>query len=111
MSDSLRLSSPLPQVQSSELISILAHELGHWAHSHTLQMFFVSQVHLFLAFFLFSSSLDNADLFHSFGFATRPTIIALFLFFQAIWSPVDKALSFGFTLWTRKNEFQVGSGG
>jgi len=95
------------QVQHSELLSILAHELGHWAHSHTFQMFFVSQVHLFLAFFLFSSSLENADLFSSFGFAKRPTIISLFLFFQAIWSPVDKALSFAFTLWTRKNEFQV----
>jgi len=72
-------------------------------------MFLVSQVHLFLAFFLFASSVDNAALFASFGFSSRPTIIALLLFFQAIWSPVDNALSFVFTLWTRRNEFQVAS--
>lgn len=34
----------LKQVKDSELCSILAHELGHWARSHTLQMFVASNV-------------------------------------------------------------------
>lgn len=31
-------------MKESELCSILAHELGHWARSHTLQMFVASNV-------------------------------------------------------------------
>ncbi len=97
----------IQQVAPSELLSILGHEIGHWAHGHTLQMFAVSQLHLFAAFYLFSASLHNEALYASFGFSARPTIIGLFLFFQAVWAPIDKALSFVFTLWTRKNEFQA----
>lgn len=97
----------ISQVETNELLSILAHELGHWAKSHTLQMFLASQIHLFLAFYVFSSSLDNGDLYASFGFSARPTLIGLFLFFQAIWSPIDKTLSLAITLWTRKNEFEA----
>lgn len=32
------------QVNESELVAILGHELGHWKRAHTIQMFLVSQV-------------------------------------------------------------------
>lgn len=48
------------------------------------------QVHIFLAFYVFASSLNNKDLYASFGFSSRPTLMGLFLFFQAIWGPIDK---------------------
>lgn len=47
-------------------------------------------MHIFLAFYVFSSAINNGDLYASFGFSSRPTLMGLFLFFQAIWSPIDK---------------------
>lgn len=56
------------------------------AHSsHTTE-----QLHIFLAFYVFSTSIDNGDLYASFGFSSRPTLMGLFLFFQSIWAPIDK---------------------
>lgn len=64
-------------------------------------------MHIFLAFYVFSSALTNEALYASFGFASKPTLIGLFLFFQAIWSPIDKVLSVLITVWTRHNEFEA----
>ena len=48
-------------------------------------------------------------MYAAFGFddADRPTptIIALLLFFQTLWAPVDKILSFFMTIFSRMNEF------
>lgn len=43
-----------------------------------------------MAFYVLSTSIDKGDLYASFGFSSRPTLMGLFLFFQAIWSPIDK---------------------
>jgi STE24 endopeptidase len=49
------------------------------------------------------------ELYAAFGFddtdRSTPTIIALLLFFQTIWAPVDKVLSFLLTVFSRHNEF------
>jgi STE24 endopeptidase len=48
-------------------------------------------------------------LYAAFGFndpaRATPTIIALLLFFQTLWAPVDKLLSFVLTVVSRINEF------
>lgn len=64
-------------------------------------------MHIFLAFYVFSKSLSNGDLYASFGFSSRPTLMGLFLFFQAIWSPIDKVLSVLTTMYIRHNEFEA----
>lgn len=51
--------------------------------------------------------MNNTSLYASFGFASKPTLIGLFLFFQSIWSPIDKVLSVLITVWTRHNEFEA----
>lgn len=64
-------------------------------------------MHIFLALYVFSKSIDNGDLYASFGFSSRPTLMGLFLFFQAIWSPIDKVgEEFG-----PVNERKLGRGG
>jgi STE24 endopeptidase len=51
----------------------------------------------------------SEDLYAAFGFndpsRPTPTIITLLLFFQTIWAPVDKVLSFVLTVVSRMNEF------
>eukprot|EP00545_Synedropsis_sp_CCMP1620_P002784 CAMPEP_0119014276 /NCGR_PEP_ID=MMETSP1176-20130426/9449_1 /TAXON_ID=265551 /ORGANISM="Synedropsis recta cf, Strain CCMP1620" /LENGTH=489 /DNA_ID=CAMNT_0006967431 /DNA_START=198 /DNA_END=1667 /DNA_ORIENTATION=- len=99
----------LTQVDSDEILAILGHELGHWKLGHTLSNFVITQVYFGAAFYIFSLCYTSTDLYAAFGFddpdRPTPTIIALLLFFQTIWAPVDKALSFCLTVFSRHNEF------
>lgn len=99
----------LEQVKDQEILGILGHELGHWKLGHTLTNFAVTQLYFGAAFYCFSLCTDNSkELFAAFGFSTHkpvPTIIALLLFFQTLWAPLDKVISFLMTLHSRHAEF------
>lgn len=97
------------QMQEEEIVAVLGHELGHWKMWHTAQGFIIQQLYMFSAFFVFGRCMNDPDLYASFGFetSTLPVFIGLLLFFQTLWAPVDKVLSFLVTLNTRRNEFQA----
>jgi len=99
----------LTQVHSNEILAILGHELGHWKLGHTVSNFVITQLYFGAAFYFFSLCYTSEELFSAFGFndASRstPSIIALLLFFQTLWAPVDKVLSFLLTMFSRYNEF------
>lgn len=71
--------------------------------------FVVTQMYTGAAFYVFSLTYTNTDLQAAFGFndpaRATPTIVTLLLFFQTIWAPVDKILSFMLTVFSRMNEF------
>lgn len=99
----------IEQVSNNEILAILGHELGHWKLGHTLTNFSVTQVYFGVAFYFFSQCYASKDLYAAFGFDSNtsevPTIIALLLFFQTLWAPVDKVLSFVLTVFSRHCEF------
>ena len=99
----------LEQVHTNEILAILGHELGHWKLGHTLLNFAFTQLYFGAAFYVFSLCFNSDDLYSAFGFDDPkrpvPTIIALMLFFQTLWSPVDKILSFMLTVFSRHCEF------
>jgi STE24 endopeptidase len=97
------------QVSTDEILAILGHELGHWKLGHTLSNFVVTQLYTGASFYAFSLCFERVELYQAFGFdgvdRPIPIIIALTLFFQTIWAPVDKVLSYLLTLFSRHNEF------
>jgi STE24 endopeptidase len=99
----------LTQVREDEILAILGHELGHWKLGHTLSNFATTQLYIGAAFYFFALTYGSNDLYAAFGFndPNRPTatLIALMLFFQTLWAPVDKVLSFILTIVSRHNEF------
>ena len=99
----------ISQVKTDEILAILGHELGHWKLWHTVSNLVTTQVYMGAAFYFFSLSYGEKNLYSAFGFddPERPTatIIALMLFFQTLWAPVDKILSFVLTIVSRHNEF------
>jgi STE24 endopeptidase len=99
----------IEQVHGDEILAILGHELGHWKLGHTLTNFCVTQVYFGAAFYFFSLCYGSWDLYAAFGFDDPsrpvPTVIALMLFFQTLWAPVDKVLSFILTYFSRHCEF------
>jgi STE24 endopeptidase len=97
----------MKQASTEEIVGILGHELGHWKMWHTIQGFVVTQLYTLAAFMAFGACMYNGDLYASFGFKAQPTLVGLLLFFQTIWAPVDKVLSFLLTVNSRRNEFQA----
>jgi len=99
----------IQQVDEDEILAILGHELGHWKLGHTLSNFAITQIYFGAAFYFFSQCYGSDDLYSAFGFDDPsrgvPDIIRLMLFFQTLWAPVDKILSFILTVFSRHNEF------
>lgn len=99
----------LKQVQQLEILGILGHELGHWKLGHTLTNFFTTQLYFGAAFYSFAIVYQSRAIPAAFGFdqpdASVPTLIALLLFFQTVWAPVDKVLNCILTVVSRQNEF------
>ncbi|KAL3809801.1 hypothetical protein ACHAXA_003038 [Cyclostephanos tholiformis] len=101
----------LKQVHDDEILAILGHELGHWKMGHTVTNFVISQLYTGAAFYAFSLCYNSHELYRAFGFdddtRTVPTIIALLLFFGTVWEPIDKVISYGMTVHSRKCEFEA----
>ncbi|KAG0068391.1 hypothetical protein BGZ89_004794 [Linnemannia elongata] len=97
----------LEHSNNDEVCATLAHELGHWACNHTIQMLVFAQVQLFAVFYLFSQFVNNKAMYTAFGFMdSTPTLIG-FLLFQFLYSPVESVLQFFVNMNSRRNEFQA----
>lgn len=93
-----------------ELLAILAHEIGHWQLWHTATNFSLSQLYTLALLSSFASLQHSAGIFRAFGFSTAsgaeaPVFVALLLFMQTFWAPIDKIFSLFMTLGSRQNEF------
>ncbi|CCX14243.1 Similar to CAAX prenyl protease 1; acc. no. P47154 [Pyronema omphalodes CBS 100304] len=91
----------------SEVVAVLAHELGHWKEGHTTKQFGVSQAYCFWLFTMFSVFINNKSLYASFGFHdSMPTLIG-FLLFNDILTPVDTVLKLLMNVMSRKFEYEA----
>lgn len=95
------------QCSEEQVVSVLAHELGHWKLRHTPILFVVGQTVMFIEFMIFTVIRATPGLYESFGFgAARPAFIALILF-QFISSPVDEVIHYLQNIISRRFEFQA----
>ncbi|VDP82850.1 unnamed protein product [Schistosoma mattheei] len=92
-----------------EILSVIAHELGHWKLGHTIYNLFIGKANLLMLFVIFGLLMDVDDLFISFGFKSddTPVILRLFIIFQYIFSPYNTVMDFLMTVLSRKFEFQA----
>lgn len=91
---------------TSEIIAVLAHELGHWKLGHVFQMNIHLQVILALNFALFSAFFESSSLAGAFGFAKPSPAINFILFTYLTW-PLDTCTSISRNLLVRRNEYQA----
>ncbi|GBG26700.1 CAAX prenyl protease 1-like [Hondaea fermentalgiana] len=91
---------------TEEVVSILAHELGHWSMSHTVKGFLLQNVVYLVAFRLFGLFLHDPDMYKSFGFVDQPVVIGLNLF-SYIMAPLGTVLSIAVNAVTRKFEYEA----
>lgn len=91
---------------TGELVSVLAHEIGHYKRKHIVQGMFISILHTGVLFYLLSLLLYQDGLYEAFYMDSTP-IYAGFLFFSLLYSPLETLLSIGMNILSRKNEYEA----
>ena len=89
-----------------ELVSVLAHEIGHYKKKHIIQNMVVSIVHTAIIFFLLSIFLNSEGLFDAF-FMDEMSVYAGLLFFGMLYTPVELVLSIVLQHISRKHEYEA----
>lgn len=93
----------------SEILGVLAHELGHWKCSHIYKSIALTEVNLLLLFTAFGFLFKYSMLYTSIGFPAgqEPIIIGLIVVLQMILAPYNSILSYFATVLSRKFEFEA----
>ncbi len=89
-----------------ELVSILAHEIGHYKKRHILKMFILSSVANGLMFFILSFFINNEGLFSAFRM-NHISIYASLVFFGFLYAPIQMIFSIITNVVSRKHEYEA----
>jgi STE24 endopeptidase len=75
----------LHQLENRELLSVVAHEIGHYKHKHIFQQIFLQALFMGLSLYLAAFALQFAPLFGAFGFAENAgQAMGIFLFLTCL---------------------------
>ncbi len=88
----------------SELVSVLAHEIGHYKKKHILKGMVISILHMGIVFYLLSIFLSHSGLFDAFYMAHQ-SVYAGLIFFGMLFAPIELVLSVFMQIFSRRNEF------
>lgn len=91
-----------------ELVSVLAHEMGHYKKKHILKMMTISIFTNGLMFFILSLFINNPGMFAAFRMDNL-SIYASLLFFSFLYAPVNIILSLAGNVLSRKHEYEADS--
>lgn len=89
-----------------ELVSVLAHEMGHYKKGHILKFMIMSFFNTIILFFLLSLFIGNQALFDAFKMQTVSVYGAL-IFFGFLYTPISMFLSVVQNIISRKYEYEA----
>ncbi|HHP7236687.1 MAG TPA: M48 family metallopeptidase [Desulfobacterales bacterium] len=90
----------------SELVAVLAHEMGHYKKRHVLIGLVAGILQTGLMFYLLSIFIEYAPLFEAF-FLQRPSVYAGLVFFALLYTPLDLFLGMIMQVLSRRHEYQA----
>ena len=93
---------------TEELVSVLAHEMGHYKKRHILKSMVISVLTTGLMFYILSLFINNRELFAAFRMQEM-SIYAGLLFFAFLYSPIEMILSMFGNMLSRRNEYEADS--
>jgi len=91
---------------AEELVSIVAHEMGHYKKHHVPKAMVLSIATTGVMFFILSLFIKNRGLFDAFGMQETSVYASLF-FFGFLYSPMETVLSILGNGLSRRNEYQA----
>jgi len=89
-----------------ELVSVLAHEMGHYKKGHINKFMLMSFVNTFLMFFILSFFINNQHLFNAFKMEHLSVYCSL-VFFGFLYIPISMVLSVVQNIISRKYEYEA----
>ena len=89
-----------------ELLSILAHEMGHYKKKHILKSILLSIATTGVMFYILSLFINNKSLFAAFQMENISIYASLF-FFGFLYTPLSIIISIGGKILSRKHEFEA----
>jgi STE24 endopeptidase len=90
----------------TELVAVLAHEIGHYKKKHVLKSMLIGILHTGLMFYLLSIFLSHQGLFDAFYMQNMSSYAGL-LFFGMLYAPLEMILAIFVNMSSRRNEFQA----
>jgi STE24 endopeptidase len=96
----------LEKLSSTELLTVVAHEVGHYKRHHIPQRIGISVVHMGVLFLLLSIFLQVEGLYAAF-YVDQIGIYTGLVFFGLLYTPVELLLSLPMQALSRKHEFEA----
>jgi STE24 endopeptidase len=93
-------------METDEIVAVLAHEIGHYKKKHVIQGLLISLVQTGIILFIFSLLINNTNLSKALGVEVPNFHIGL-VAFGVLYSPVSFVLGIFMNLLSRKNEYQA----
>jgi STE24 endopeptidase len=93
-------------METNELVAVLAHEIGHYKKKHVIQGLFISLIQTGIVLFIFSLLINNPYLSKALG-VEEPNFHIGLVAFGILYSPVSFVLGIFMNLLSRKNEYQA----
>jgi STE24 endopeptidase len=93
-------------METDELVAVLAHEIGHYKKKHVIQVLLISLVQTGIILFIFSLLINNTNMSKALGVDVPNFHIGL-VAFGILYSPVSFVLGIFMNLLSRKNEYQA----
>jgi STE24 endopeptidase len=94
------------QMDDDEILSVIAHEVGHYKLKHVHSGIVLSAIQSGLMLFVLSLFLMSPDLFSVFRMENL-SIYASLLFFSILYTPISMIAGVFFSIISRKNEFSA----
>ena len=91
-----------------ELVSVLAHEMGHYKKKHIFKSILISIITTGLTFFILSLFINNPGLFSAFKME-HTSIYASLFFFAFLYTPISMVISIFSKILSRKHEYEADS--
>ena len=91
---------------TSELVSVLAHEMGHYKKKHILKMIITSILISGLMFYILSLFINNPGLFAAFKMQNL-SVYASLIFFGFLFEPINMIFSVISHIFSRKYEYEA----
>ncbi len=96
----------IQQHSTDEIISVLAHEVGHYRLRHVTKGLLLGIAHAGVAFLLLDFFLRQPGLYEAF-YVAEPSVYTGLVFFALLYTPIEIALSVFENLLSRRHEFEA----
>lgn len=90
----------------SELVAVLAHEIGHFKKKHVVWTLFISIAQIFFMLFVLSRIIQNGDVSAALG-GNQQAIHLNLVAFGILFSPLSGLTGLGMLVLSRKNEYEA----